>query len=29
MQKKLINDIPKDVCVLAYNASFEKGVKEI
>ncbi|RKO65378.1 phosphomethylpyrimidine kinase [Campylobacter sp. P255] len=24
--KKLINDIPKDVCVLSYNASFEKGV---
>ncbi|HEC1752628.1 TPA: DUF2779 domain-containing protein [Campylobacter lari] len=24
--KNLINDIPKDVCVLAYNASFEKGV---
>ncbi|MGI7847749.1 DUF2779 domain-containing protein [Campylobacter jejuni] len=26
LAKKLINDIPKDVCVLAYNASFEKGV---
>lgn len=25
LAKKLINDIPKDVCVLAYNASFEKG----
>ncbi|MCV3473038.1 DUF2779 domain-containing protein [Campylobacter sp. CNRCH_2014_2849] len=24
--RNLINDIPKDVCVLAYNASFEKGV---
>lgn len=24
--KNLINDIPKDVCVLSYNASFEKGV---
>lgn len=26
LAKKLINNIPKDVCVLAYNASFEKGV---
>ncbi|EGK8097827.1 DUF2779 domain-containing protein [Campylobacter lari] len=26
LAKNLINDIPKDVCVLAYNASFEKGV---
>lgn len=26
LAKKIINDIPKDVCVLAYNASFEKGV---
>ncbi|EAL2830193.1 DUF2779 domain-containing protein [Campylobacter lari] len=24
--RNLINDIPKDVCVLSYNASFEKGV---
>ncbi|HEC1770135.1 TPA: DUF2779 domain-containing protein [Campylobacter lari] len=24
--RNLINDIPKDICVLAYNASFEKGV---
>ncbi|EAK9856529.1 DUF2779 domain-containing protein [Campylobacter lari] len=24
--KNLINDIPKDVCVLSYNASFEKSV---
>lgn len=24
LAKKLINDIPKDVCVLAYNANFEK-----
>ncbi|HEC1777151.1 TPA: DUF2779 domain-containing protein [Campylobacter lari] len=24
--RNLINDIPKDVCVLAYNASFEKSV---
>ncbi|EGG0461655.1 DUF2779 domain-containing protein [Campylobacter lari] len=24
--RNLINDIPKDACVLAYNASFEKGV---
>nr|WP_323472027.1 DUF2779 domain-containing protein [Campylobacter jejuni] len=29
LAKNLINDIPKDACVLAYNASFEKGVKEI
>ncbi|MFH5193991.1 DUF2779 domain-containing protein, partial [Campylobacter jejuni] len=26
LAKNLINDIPKDTCVLAYNASFEKGV---
>ncbi|MCV3375012.1 DUF2779 domain-containing protein [Campylobacter sp. IFREMER_LSEM_CL2151] len=26
LAKNLINDIPKDVCVLAYNASFEKCV---
>ncbi|OEW18366.1 phosphomethylpyrimidine kinase [Campylobacter sp. BCW_6879] len=26
LAKNLINDIPKDACVLAYNASFEKGV---
>ncbi|EOI0733937.1 DUF2779 domain-containing protein [Campylobacter jejuni] len=26
LAKKITNDIPKDVCVLAYNASFEKGV---
>ncbi|EAJ5685858.1 DUF2779 domain-containing protein [Campylobacter lari] len=26
LAKNLINDIPKDVCVLAYNASFEKSV---
>lgn len=26
LAKKLVNDIPKDACVLTYNASFEKGV---
>ncbi|ECR3517458.1 DUF2779 domain-containing protein, partial [Campylobacter coli] len=26
LAKNLINDIPKDACVLAYNASFERGV---
>ncbi|TXE88411.1 DUF2779 domain-containing protein [Campylobacter volucris] len=26
LAKNLISDIPKDVCILAYNASFEKGV---
>ncbi|EAK4033035.1 DUF2779 domain-containing protein [Campylobacter jejuni] len=26
LAKNLINDIPKDACVIAYNASFEKGV---
>ncbi|HEC1794686.1 TPA: DUF2779 domain-containing protein [Campylobacter lari] len=26
LAKNLINDIPKNVCVLAYNASFEKSV---
>ncbi|PZT48520.1 phosphomethylpyrimidine kinase [Helicobacter valdiviensis] len=26
LAKSLVSDIPKDVCVLAYNASFEKGV---
>jgi len=26
LAEKLVEDIPKDVCVLAYNMSFEKGV---
>lgn len=29
LAKNLINDIPKDACMLAYNASFERDVIKI